>query len=66
MAFSEQLADRVRKQLAGSGATEKKMFGGLSFLINGNMSVGVLGEELVVRVAAEAADARRPAAFARG
>jgi TfoX/Sxy family transcriptional regulator of competence genes len=51
MPFSERLAQRVRKQLVGQGGlAEKKMFGGLAFLINGNMSVGVLGEELVVRV----------------
>jgi TfoX-like protein len=50
MAYNEQLADRVRKQLARSGAAEKKMFGGLAFLINGNMSVGVRGDELLVRI----------------
>ena len=39
MAFDEQLAERVRKQLARqAGLSEKKMFGGLGFLINGNMS----------------------------
>jgi hypothetical protein len=42
MAFDEQLADRVRKALGRrSGIVEKKMFGGLAFLLNGNMSVGV-------------------------
>jgi TfoX/Sxy family transcriptional regulator of competence genes len=57
MAFEEQLAERVRKQLNNQpGLTEKKMFGGLAFLINGNMSVGVHGNELIVRVALETTD----------
>ena len=52
MAFDEKLAGRVRKLLSGhDGLAEKRMFGGLAFLINGNMSVGVLGDDLIVRVA---------------
>ncbi|MBV8194009.1 MAG: TfoX/Sxy family protein [Candidatus Dormibacteraeota bacterium] len=40
MAFDEALADRLRERLAAQrGVTEKKMFGGLAFLINGNMAV---------------------------
>lgn len=40
MAYDEELADRIREQLAGeAGVDEKRMFGGLAFLINGNMSV---------------------------
>jgi len=47
MAFDEQLANSVRKQLGRQAAVvEKKMFGGLAFLINSNMSVGVHGSEL--------------------
>src|SRR5712671_1691076 len=58
MAFDEQLAERVRKQLnRRSGVTEKKMFGGLAFLINGNMSVGVHRNELIVRMAPGTAEA---------
>ena len=58
MAFSEELADRVRNQLhRQAGLVEKKMFGGLAFLINGNMSVGIHGDELIVRIAPEATDA---------
>lgn len=54
MAYSEELADRIRDHLEGDPAIEeKKMFGGLSFLLNGNMSVGVIGDELCVRVGAE-------------
>jgi hypothetical protein len=49
MAFNEQLADSIRKQLGRkAGLVEKKMFGGLAFFINGNMSVGVHGNELIV------------------
>ena len=58
MAFDEQLANSVRKQLGRkAGFIEKKMFGGLAFLINGNMSVGIHGNDLIVRLAAEATDA---------
>ncbi|MEK7833638.1 MAG: TfoX/Sxy family protein, partial [Acidobacteriota bacterium] len=55
MAFSEKLADRIRKQLESeNGVVEKKMFGGLAFMVNGNMSCGVVGEDLMVRVGPEA------------
>lgn len=55
MAYSEDLAERIRANLEGNPAIEeKKMFGGLSFLLNGNMSVGVIGEELCVRVGTDA------------
>jgi TfoX/Sxy family transcriptional regulator of competence genes len=52
MAYDEDLADRVRELIAmEAGLTEKKMFGGLAFLIQGNMSVGVSGRGgLMVRV----------------
>ena len=51
MAFNDKLADRIRKQLAGQkGLTEKKMFGGIGFLLNGNMCCGVIGEDLVLRL----------------
>src|SRR5437870_9234343 len=57
MAFDEKLADRIRKQLdSPAGLSEKRMFGGLAFLINGNMGVGVHGSELIVRIAPETAD----------
>jgi hypothetical protein len=51
MAFDEGLAERVRGVLASAGMTptEKKMFGGLSFLIGGNMCCGVLGAEPATR-----------------
>jgi hypothetical protein len=52
MAFDEALADRMRSLLAHeSGVTEKRMFGGLAFLINGNMAVSASGQGgLLVRV----------------
>ena len=51
MAYDENLAQRVRDALSGQkGLSEKKMFGGLSFLLNGNMCCGVVGEDLVARV----------------
>jgi hypothetical protein len=44
MAFDEDLARRVRDRLAGeTGVTEKAMFGGLAFLLDGNMAVGLSG-----------------------
>lgn len=58
MAFSEKLAERIRQQLnKETGVVEKKMFGGLAFMVNGNMSCGVVGEDLMVRVGAEAYEA---------
>src|SRR2546427_5046386 len=51
MTYSEAQAARVRKELAGrSGIVEKQMFGGIAFLLGGNMAVGVHREDLIVRV----------------
>ena len=51
MAFDEGLAQRLRERLAGSGGVvEKRMFGGLSFMVDGHLCVGVMGEELMARV----------------
>jgi TfoX/Sxy family transcriptional regulator of competence genes len=58
MAVDEALAERVRGSLAGvEGLVEKRMFGGLAFLVNGNMAVGVHDSELIVRLAPEDTDA---------
>ena len=44
MAYDEELANRIRELMADEdGVTEMKMFGGLAFLINGNMSVAASG-----------------------
>ena len=52
MAYDEALAERIRELVAGEvGLAEKKMFGGLSFLVGGNMAVGASGQGgLLVRV----------------
>lgn len=51
MAFDEVLADRIRQHLVRrKDFSEKKMFGGICFLLRGNMCCGVLGKDLIVRV----------------
>ena len=51
MAYDEGLSQRIRELLADQpGIDEKKMFGGLAFMVNGNMSVGVTSSDLMVRV----------------
>ena len=51
MAYDEDLVNRIRELIADEEVTEKKMFGGLAFLIGGHMSVGVSGQGgLMVRV----------------
>ena len=59
MAYGGTLAERVRKVLRRrKGITERKMFGGLAFLLRGNMCCGALGKNLVLRLGEEgAADA---------
>jgi len=55
MAFDEGLAQRVREFMSLDGdVSERKMFGGLCFLCNGNMALGIVGDELMVRVGAPA------------
>ena len=54
MAYSETLAERIRKRLARRrNVEEKKMFGGIGFLLKGNMCVGVWKDSLIVRVGPE-------------
>jgi TfoX/Sxy family transcriptional regulator of competence genes len=54
MAFDEALAGRIRRRLARrKNVEEKKMFGGIGFLLNGNLLVGVWKESLVVRLGEE-------------
>jgi TfoX/Sxy family transcriptional regulator of competence genes len=59
MPYDEDLADRIRELMAGEpDMTEKKMFGGLAFLIGGNMSVAASGQGgLMVRCDPEETDA---------
>jgi hypothetical protein len=55
VAYDEELAQRIRAVLDGDpGVDERKMFGGIAFLIDGNMAVGVTGEDLMVRVGPDA------------
>ncbi len=54
MAYDELLAERVRTSIAGlHGITEKKMFGGIAFMLRGNMCCGIVKEELMVRLGRE-------------
>ena len=57
MAFSAALAERIRQALARKrGVEEKKMFGGVGFLLHGNMLVGVWKDSLIVRLGPEEGD----------
>jgi TfoX/Sxy family transcriptional regulator of competence genes len=57
MAFDEALAERIRRGLARKkGIEEKRMFGGIGFLLNGNMLVGVWKDSLIVRLDPEGYD----------
>ena len=58
MAYDEDLADRIRELIARQeGVTEKKMFGGLAFLVGGNMAIAASGQGgVLVRVDPEASD----------
>ena len=58
MAYDEDLADRIRDELAGQfDVTEQKMFGGLAFLVGGNMAVAASGQGgLMVRCDPETTD----------
>ncbi len=64
VAYDEELAGRIRELMADErGLTEKKMFGGLAFLVNGNMSVAASGQGgLLVRVDPDESEAlvRKP------
>lgn len=57
MAYDAKLAERIRIVIQHrSGFTEKKMFGGVGFLLNGNMCIGIWKEWLIVRLGAEQCD----------
>jgi hypothetical protein len=59
MAYDEELADRIREVVGGeAGLREQRMFGGLAFMINGNMAVAASGQGgLLLRVDPEQTDA---------
>jgi TfoX/Sxy family transcriptional regulator of competence genes len=54
VAYDQELADRVRELLAPRQAvSEREMFGGIGFMVGGNMACGVHGEQLIVRLGSE-------------
>jgi len=66
MPYSESLAERIRGLLdVRSDIVEKKMFGGLAFLLSGNMCVGVWNFSLIARVGADAYQEALAEEFAR-
>jgi TfoX/Sxy family transcriptional regulator of competence genes len=57
VAYDEALAQRIRPLIDGrDGVTERKMFGGIAWMVHGNMACGVLGDDLMVRLSAEDAE----------
>jgi TfoX/Sxy family transcriptional regulator of competence genes len=57
MAYDEALAERVRTLLAAEdGLSERKMFGGLAFMLHRNMACGIVKDELMLRLGPEGAD----------
>jgi TfoX/Sxy family transcriptional regulator of competence genes len=50
MAYNEKLAERIRAELGDMPIVEKRMFGGVGFLVHGNMACGVHKENMIVRV----------------
>jgi TfoX/Sxy family transcriptional regulator of competence genes len=67
VAYEEELAHRIRERVGGgSDVTEKKMFGGLAFLVGGNMAVGASGQGgVLVRVDPDHSDELVAATSAR-
>lgn len=57
MAYDEKLADKIREALSGTKKVlEKKMFGGIAFMINEKMCIGVDKEDLIIRCLPEQTD----------
>ena len=57
MAYDEKLAERIRDVLSGrDDVSERKMFGGLCFMVSGHMCCGLTANELMIRVGKEAYD----------
>lgn len=58
MAYSEELAERIRDAIDGRpGVTERKMFGGIAWMVNGNMACGTIEDGLMVRLDRDDAEA---------
>lgn len=57
MAFSETLASRIRDVIVSErDITEKKMFGGIAFMLNGHMFAGIVGDDLMLRIGKDGYD----------
>jgi TfoX/Sxy family transcriptional regulator of competence genes len=57
VAYDDAFADRIREVLsARSDVSERNMFGGVAFMVAGNMACGVLGEDLIVRLGEDEAE----------
>ena len=57
MAYDEQLAERIRAALPDrDDVTERKMFGGIGWMVGGNMACGMMGDDLLVRLGPDGAD----------
>lgn len=66
MSYDQNLAERIRATLkTHPGIVEKKMFGGVGFILRGNLACGVQGNDLIVRVGAENNDAALSRPFVR-
>ena len=66
MAYNEELATRIRASLEGHpGVIERKMFGGIAFMLHGNMCCGVTKDDLMVRVGADSLEASLALPYAR-
>jgi len=58
VAYSEELAERIRNHVfQHPDVTERKMFGGVAWMVSGNMAVGAMGDRLMVRLTHEDAEA---------
>jgi len=51
--YDQKLSERIRAELQGLPFVEKKMFGGVGYMLQGNMACGILGDDLIVRVSLE-------------
>lgn len=57
MAYSEELAERIREVVdVRPGVSERRMFGGIAWMVNGNMACGIIGDDLMVRLDRDEAD----------
>jgi TfoX/Sxy family transcriptional regulator of competence genes len=66
MAYDEKLAERIRTKLKGtSGLTEKKMFGGVGFMVHGNMACGLNKQDMIVRLSDQDSEAALKKAHVR-